>query len=285
MPIVRYAAVSPGFFDVFGATAARGRLFDGSDGAGSAPVALVNERLVERLFAAEDPVGRRVRVGTGEEADWRTIVGVVPDLWMAGLDASGDRNPAGVYLPLAQAAPASVSIAARTRTDSPLAITAGVRRAAFGIDRDVPIYDVRDMPQLIRDNSWFYGLGAGIVGVCGLAALLLATIGLYGVIAFSLQRRRREFSIRMAMGARPGDLVALALSRGTVQLGIGVALGFGLAAVLGRGLAGLLFQVEPFDPVIFGTTGLLLLAVGLATMLQPALRAAREDPVEALREA
>lgn len=283
MPIVRNVAVSPDFFRVFGVAPTRGRAFAGSDREGAEPVAVVNERLAAELFEG-DPIGRRVRVGTGEDARWRRIVGVVPDLWMAGLDASGVRNPAGVYVPLAQTAPASVSIAARTRAGSPLAVTGAVRRAAFGLDPDTPIYDVRTMPQVIEDNSWFYGLSAAIVGACGLAALLLATIGLYGVIAFSLEQRRRELGIRMVMGARPTDVVRLVLSRGVVQLAVGLALGFGLAALLASGIGGLLFEVDPRDPLVFGLIGALLATVGIAAMLVPTLRAARSDPLDALRE-
>ncbi len=139
------------------------------------------------------------------------------------------------------------------------------------------------MARLIEDNSWFYAMGAAIMGTCGLAALLLATIGLYGVVAFSVGRRTREIGIRMAMGAAPQRILQLVLRRGLTELVVGTMIGLGLAALLGRGIASLLFEVSPTDPVVFAGVSLLLVAITLAATLVPALRAARIDPLTALR--
>src|SRR5690606_27654885 len=127
-------------------------------------------------------------------------------------------------------------------------------------------------------HNWFWAIGPAIMGPSGVAALLLAVIGLYGVIAFSVGRRTREIGIRMAVGARRPDIIGLVLRRGALQIGLGVALGFGLAVVLGRGIASQLFEVTPSDPFVFGGTIAVLTAISTGAMLIPALRAARTDP-------
>ncbi len=284
LPRARYAIVSNEFFRTFSAAAVRGRVFGAEDAQAGLQTILVNEKLAARVFAGEDPIGQRIRLG-GQDSDnaWRTIVGIVPDLWIAGLDASGDKNPAGLYLPMEQAAPRSLAIALLTQSGDPLALAPRVRDIVFALDADVPIHEVRSMARLIEDNSWFYAMGAAIMGTCGLAALLLATIGLYGVVAFSVGRRTREIGIRMAMGAAPQRILQLVLRRGLTELVVGTMIGLGLAALLGRGIASLLFEVSPTDPVVFAGVSLLLVAITLAATLVPALRAARIDPLTALR--
>ncbi|MCI0434553.1 MAG: ABC transporter permease [Gemmatimonadetes bacterium] len=280
----RVAVVTNDFFRTFSASAVRGRTFGSEDAAGGLQTALINERLAARWLGGEDPIGQRIRFGpAGDAAAWRTIVGIVPDLWMNGLDSSGDRNPAGLYLPLEQARPRSMGIALLGPGAEPLALTPRIRDIVFSLDNDVPLYEVRAMPGLIEDNSWFFAMGAGIMGTCGLAALLLATIGLYGVVAFSVGRRTREIGIRMAMGAAPTSIVGLMLRRGVAELLIGTLFGLGLAAVISRGVGSMLFEVSPNDPVVFIGVSLILLAITLAATLIPALRAARIDPLAALR--
>ncbi len=283
MPYARLVSVSPGFFEQFGAAARAGRLFDSHDGAAGEPVAIINQRLANTLFGSADPLGRSIRTGGREsQQPWRRIVGVVPNLWIAGLDAFPDRNPAGIYVPLAQQPPATLAIALQVRGET-AAPAAAIREAVAALAPDVPVYDSKLMGEVIEDNSWFYGMAATLVGTCGVAAMLLATIGLYGVIAFTVGRRTREFGIRMAVGARPGSIVALVLRRGWLQTGIGMTLGFALAAVIGGGLSTLVFEVNPHDPVVFATFGLLLILVNMTATLAPALRAARIDPLQALR--
>ncbi len=282
-PSSHFSVVSNDFFATFGVLLARGRAFSPQDTRAGEPVVIVNQRFAQRFLAGGDPMGRRIRFGRTEDNEpWRTIVGVVPDLWIDGLDSQGDRNPAGIYLPLAQSTPAAVLIAVRVRGGQPLDIAAAVRQAAFQLDPDVPLFDVKDMPEVIEDNSWFYGMGVGVIGACGLAALLLATIGLYGVIAFSVGRRTREFGIRMAVGATPGRVIRLVL-RQSSGLALGLVLGLTLAYVLAQGVASLLFQVSPSDPLVFTGVTFFLAAIGVTATLIPAIRAARVDPLSALR--
>jgi ABC-type antimicrobial peptide transport system permease subunit len=139
------------------------------------------------------------------------------------------------------------------------------------------------MGEVVEDNSWFFGFGASIVGVSGFSALALAAIGLYGVIAFSVGRRTREIGIRMAVGATPQGIIRLVLWKGAWQVVVGVALGIVLAFGVSSGVAGLLFEVSPSDPVVFATFAALLIGITLLATLIPARRAARIDPLTALR--
>jgi ABC-type antimicrobial peptide transport system permease subunit len=139
------------------------------------------------------------------------------------------------------------------------------------------------MRQVIADNSWFFAMGAAIMGVCGLGALLLATIGLYGVVAFSVGKRTREFGIRMAMGADYAKIIRLVLRRGTAELAVGIGIGLVLAAAIARGIESLLFETSSTDPLVFAGVSLMLVAIALVATFIPARRAASTDPLNALR--
>ncbi|MDB4915435.1 MAG: permease [Gemmatimonadetes bacterium] len=283
VPSARYAVASPAMLPALHVAPLSGRLIESHDLAGSDLVVLVNERFAKRFLANVEPIGHRIRLGTADSLPWRTIVGVVPNLWMGAFDASPDRNPAGVYVPLAQAVPLSASIAVQVRSGPPLAIASAVRAAAFAINPEVPIYDIRDIPQLVDDGTWFYGMVAGILGVCGAAALLLATVGVYGVIAFSVGRRRREFGVRMALGADSRSIVALVVQQGFVPVAAGLGIGAVLAVVLARGVGSLIFEVSPSNPAVYAGVAAMLAAVALVAMLTPTMSAARISPSEALR--
>jgi predicted permease len=282
LPRARRVSISHGFFDAYQTAITRGRAFTPQDARDGQPVTIVNERFAQRFFPGQDALGKRIRLGPDSTAPWRTIVGIVPDLWMAGMDSGDERNPAGVYVPLAQVVPAAASLAVRAG-GSTGDIGNLIRNAVSTLDPDVPVFDLKPMTQLIQDNSWFYGMGAAIVSACGITALLLATIGLYGVVAFSVGQRLREFGIRMAVGATPASIVALVLRRSSVQIAIGSALGIALALAIGQGVATLMFNVSPTDPVVYASLVLFLVAVTIAATLIPASRAARTDPLETLR--
>ena len=283
VPAIRYASASASLFPALHITPVSGRVIDTHDVIGGELVAVVNQRFVQRYFPGVDAVGKRIRLGVSDTLPWRRIVGVVPDLWMGAFDNSSDRNPAGIYLPLAQVAPTSMSIAAQVKTGPALAVTAAVRAATFAVNSQIPIYDVRDMPQVVQDGTWFYGMTAGILGVCGASALLLATVGVYGVIAFSVGRRKREFGIRMALGASSNSIVALVLSQGLAQIVIGLAIGAALAIVLARGIAGMIFNGTPFNALLLALVAVGLASVAIIAMLIPTTSIARISPVSALK--
>ncbi|HUQ80937.1 MAG TPA: FtsX-like permease family protein, partial [Gemmatimonadaceae bacterium] len=255
--------------------------FTAADREGTVPVAIVNASFVRRHFANADPLGRRFRVGDDATAPWVTIVGVAADAHMNGVR---DReNGAGFYVPIAQNVPTTLSIAIPTRDANPLALTSRVREIVAALDADIPTYDVRTMDQVVALSTWFYGTFGTLFSAFGIAALFLAAIGLYGVMAFAVGRRTQEMGVRLALGARPSDVLRLVLKQGLVQLGIGLGIGLALALLLARGLQVILFGVGPADPVVMGGVVIVLAASGVVACLIPARRATRVDPMTAMR--
>ena len=279
VPFSRQVVVSPGFLDTFGSAPVQGRGFGEQDRRDAPQVVMVNRSFVRRYLGDGEAVGRRLRLG-GEAAGepWRTIVGVVPDLAIAGLT---DDEQDGLYLPLAQSDARFMTVAVRT-AGPPLALSEPVRRAVQAVDPDLPLYFVDSLYGLIATNNWFYGVFGTLFMVFGGAALFLATVGLYGVMAFSVGRRTHEVGIRLALGARPGQVVGLMFRQGAWQLGAGLLLGLGLALGLSRALVIVLFRVEPWDLSVFAAVATVLAASGLAACLLPARRASRVDPAAAL---
>ena len=279
-PLARRAVISPRYFDTFGVSLLQGRDFGPQDQPGSLPVTIVNRSFAETFFPNQDPLGRRIRVGTGENAGpWRTVIGVAPDVWMQGID---DVDAEGFYVPLGQVDQRFISIAIRTQ-GSPLDLTARVRDEVTAIDPDLPIYFVNSMDGVIRQSSWFYGVFGGLFMVFGFVALFLASVGLYAVMAFSVPRRTQEVGVRMALGAEQRDVLRLILRQGMTQLALGVVIGLGLAWWLARTLRVILFQVDPGDPLIFMAILVTLALTGFLATIVPARRATRVDPALALR--
>ncbi len=279
-PNAHRAMITPGYFDTFGAAISQGRDFAVQDIDGNLPVVIVNESFTRRFYAGESPLGRRIRTGTSDsENDWMTIVGVVPDMLMGGID---DDDPEGMYVPVAQSDVRFMSIIVRARGE-PMALAPVLRSEVIAIDPDLPLYWVDTLDTRIQRANWFYNVFGALFMVFGGAALFLAGVGLYGVMSFSVTRRTQEVGIRIALGAQNRDVIGLIMKQGLWQLGIGLLVGLGIAALLSRGLEVVLFQVEPFDPVIFMLIASVLLVVGLAASFIPARRATRVDPVVALR--
>jgi ABC-type antimicrobial peptide transport system permease subunit len=242
-------------------------------------VALVNESFARKHFP-EGALGRQFALARGDHQQWRTIVGVVPDLGEA--TTGQGRVPESFYLSLAQVPPSVVSILLDTR-GPPLSATAAVRQAVRDVDPNLPIFNVDSVAGLIRQSSWPFRVFGTLFSAFGFAALFLATVGLYGVMAFSVSRRTQEFGVRMAVGASARTLLGMVLRQGLLQIAGGIALGAGLGMALGSAMTVLLFQVSPFDPVMFLGIALLLALTALAACMVPARRASRVDPMIALR--
>lgn len=284
LPSARFAVVTPGFAETFDVDVLQGRWLERTDGPDAPRVVVVNEKFVERFVPDGEPLGHRIRLGgldSGEE--WREIVGVVPDHRMEGV---GDNDPAdfespGFYVPVGQYDLSFVSLAARVDRD-PLQLSTAVRDAVGSADADTPIYWVQTLEQAIDQNTWFYKIFGNLFIAFGLAALFLASVGLYGVMSFSVSRRVGEMGVRMALGAEASQILTLVLRRGIGQIAIGLALGVGIAFLVAQGLTLVLYQVEPWDAVTFTSVPILLVVTGLAASLVPALRATRVDPMVAL---
>ncbi len=282
-PVVREGIVTPGYFETFRTPVLQGRSFRPSDRADAELVAVVNESFVEMYLADGAVLGRRLKKSRPTDGDspWLTIVGVVPDLLMQGI---GNRNesPAGYYIPIAQSDVSNfVSVAVRTQ-GAPEAVTSAVRSAVASLDPTLAIYDVRGMQDVIRQMTWFYWIFGTFFMAFGAIALVLAVAGLYGVVSFSVTQRTREMGIRTALGAKGSELVRLAMRRSTIQLAIGLVLGFLLGLLASGPLEPLLWEVEPRDPLVMILVPLVLAGSGLLAALLPARRASSVDPVVAL---
>jgi predicted permease len=283
-PQVGLVYVSPGFFETFGVEQISGRDFTAQDDRAAAPVALVNRSFAERFFAGEEVVGRQLRCGTLEsEAPWRTIVGVVPDLYMEGLMARSAHHPSGIYVPVAQQDPRFLSIAARGHA-LPQQLARAIREEIAILHADTPIYWVRTMSRALREEIWYVDLFGGLFAVFGGLALLLAAAGLYAVMTTGVTQRVREVGIRMALGARTTNIVGMVLRQGSGQIVAGLIIGLGLAGVLTRGLKTMLLGVEPWDISVFLVISFVMLASGLTASLIPARRATQVDPAKTLRQ-
>lgn len=280
-PFTRSLLTAPGAFDVLRTPVLQGRGITEQDRAGSLPVAVVNESFARRFFDG-DAVGRRIRMGGRDsQEEWRTIVGVVPDMYLAGLN--GNEQTTAVYTPLAQGNARFMSVIARGRSGDPLSLTQPTREAVLGVDPDLPIYFVQTIRKAIDDSNWFYMIFGGLFMVFGGVALFLASVGLYGVMSYSVSQRTREMGVRMALGAEGRDVLRLVMRQGMIQLVVGLGLGLALALGVSGLLQMLLFEVNPRDPFTFGAIGIVLTATALAACMIPARRATRVDPLHALR--
>ncbi len=279
-PLARRIVITPQYFDIVDAKPVRGRLFTRLDGPDAQPVALVNEHFVELLLPNEDPLGTRIKLG--DEEPWRTIVGVVPDLYLGGAVGANNPRHEGVYVPLAQNVINFMSLVVRTE-QSAMSYTATIQDEVGAIDSALPLYWVRSLEGQYSLDTWFYRVFGTMFVAFGFAALALATIGLYGVMSFSAGSRTREIGLRMALGAHAKNVLVLILRQGALQVILGLVAGVGLAALLSQGLGILLFGVEPWDPAIFASVIATLALAGIVACFIPAQRATRVDPMEALR--
>jgi predicted permease len=281
-PGARWGQVDPGYFRTVGVDVVLGRAFEPSDNSYAEPVAIVNASFAQEHLGEGSPLGRRFRPGRmDDDRPWLTVVGVVPDLWMQGA-GNLDGPSEGYYVPVAQGDARFMSILARGPAN-PMDLTAAVRDVVIATNADTPIYFVETLAGRIAENTWVYNVFGVLFMIFGAVALFLASVGLYGVMAFSVGRRTSEVGIRMALGAEGGQVLSLMLKQGAVQTLLGVVLGLGLAVLVSRALRLVLFEVSPNDPSVFGIVALVLLATGMAASLIPARRATRVDPVVALR--
>ncbi len=281
-----WQAVSTGFFQAMGMRLASGRFIDATDTRTSMPVVMINQALAREYFPGEDPLGKRLRIFGGDNQPWRTIVGVVGDYHHNGLLSQVKRAwfvPQDQWSLSSGGQPRrSMTMAIRTSAD-PEALAATVRSMVGKMDPDLPLTQVTTMDAVLATATQEQRFTMALMAGFALLALVLAAVGIYGVISYSVSRRTREIGIRLALGADVGSVRSLVLRQGMAPAVTGIALGLGLAALLTRYLRTLLYGVAPLDPLTFGTIPVLLLTVAAASVLIPAARASRVAPVEALR--
>jgi predicted permease len=271
--------ITPGLIESLRLRLIDGRAFTSADGPHAPPVAIVNQAMVRRFWPAGSPIGARLRQGGIAAGPWRTVVGVVADI----RNDDADQPPLPyLYLPLSQQPARSMVLTLRTAGD-PAALAEPLRRALAAFDADQALYDVRTM----RD-VWLADLQGSrtliqLMGALALIALGLAGLGVWGVAAQSVGQRTREIGVRIALGASAVQVGSLIARQGLVPIAAGLIVGLAGGLALGRVMRSILFQVAPTDPVTLVTTLSVLAVVGIAATLGPAVRAARLDPVVALR--
>jgi len=283
-PEVRSIVVSEDYFDVFGLTLAQGRAFNREDGQEGSEVAIVNQRLVDLYLANGEALGRQIRVVVGDTAAtgqaWLTVVGVTPNV-VQGDFQEAVYHPV-VYRPLRAAPVRGINLAARAQGDQGEATTL-VREAMRAVDPDVPLADVMTMDERSAVDRWPFRVFGTLFGVFALIALTLSAVGIYSITANSVAQRTREFGIRASLGAEPRTISWLALKRVLGYLAIAVPVGGLGAFAVGNLLRSLLVQTTPSDPLTLGSVVLLMIGVAVLASLWPARRAARIDPMVALR--
>ncbi|MBV9772851.1 MAG: ABC transporter permease [Gemmatimonadetes bacterium] len=275
-PSANLRLVSPDYFRAIGIPLLRGRAFTAADREGAPPVAVVSRGMAEQFWPGRSPLGRRLRMPRGES---REVVGVVDDVadWRLG-----KHSRAYLYLPYAQAPSQRIGVVVRT-TGDPLAVGAAARRAVYALDPDQPVYGMRGMDRVVSDALFIQRVNAAMLGVLAVVALLLAMVGVYGVMAYTIARRTHEIGIRMALGASARDVLRQVVGEGMRPVLLGMAIGVVGALAVGRLLASLLWEVGGTDPATFAAVPLLLAATALLACWLPARHATRVDPMIALR--
>jgi len=275
-----YREVTAGYLETIGGTLEAGRLLEDRDIESGQPVVVVNEFFAKRHWPGQEAVGKRLKL-SGSKEPWRTVMGVVKDIRERGLLL--EMKPA-VYVPVNQVdRPGADYLIVRTAQD-PASMVNALRSAVWAVDADRPVAFIRTMDQLMEENVADRERPMTLLGIFAGLALVLACIGVYGVLAYSVAQRTREIGVRMALGARPLDVTRMILGRGLKLSAVGLVSGAVLAGALGILLRTLLFGVTPAAPLVYAGTAATLIIVALAACVIPAQRAARVDPVVALRD-
>jgi predicted permease len=276
--------ISNDYFRVLGIPLLQGRQFDSRDREGSTAVAIVNDQMVRQYFRDEDPLGQRIKLAKlAERAQWLTIIGVVGNEKRSTVyQEMGYVEPALVYLPVNQVSTTSMVLVVRT-TANAMGLSPALQREIASLDRDVPAYDIRTMSERYSEFLAQPRFRAVLMGVLAGLTMMLAAIGLYGVLAQIVSRRTHEIGTRMALGASRGDVLRLIVWGALRMTLTGLAAGIAAAAIFTRLLSGLLFGIKPTDPFTFGAVALILCAVALLACYVPARRAMGVDPMVALR--
>lgn len=285
LPWVKTVSAGPGYFDTLGVAVLRGRTLGSGDAAGAQLAGVINRAASERYWGGADPLGSHVRLEDEDETSdperpWIEIVGVVADLRNPDADQPPEPH---LYLPLGTRPPVAAAVVART-SGPPLDSVAALRRQVARLDPHLPVHDVRSMEQILHDDMGGSYVAVGLMVIFAVIAVVLASAGIFGVVAYSMGQRRQEIGIRRAFGARGRDILRLALRQVALPLGLGIGLGLGITFFLAGFLEGMLFEVGPRDPLTLVSVPLLLLGLGLVAGYVPALQALRIEPAVALRQ-
>jgi len=271
---------TPSYFTQMNIALRDGRFLRDADGADSPRAAVVSESLVRRYFEGQNPLGKHIKIGkANSDRAWLTVVGVVSDLHYSWI--TKEIVPT-IYQSFRQSPPYYTTIVLRTSGD-PLKFATAARAQVAALDPNLPLYNIKPMDKVITESVVGIAYVAAMMAVLGIIALVLATVGVFGVMSYSVSERAHEIGIRMSMGAQTRDILSLVLRNGMLMTALGLAIGLPVAFVLARGLAGLLYGVQAADPTAFIGLPLVLLAVAALACYLPARRASHLDPLRALR--
>jgi predicted permease len=280
LPVPGFNTADVDYFRVMGIPLLRGRLFEESDTAESLKVVVIDQFLARRYWPDKDPIGGRIRRGIDPGSPVFTVIGVVGSVKIGDLT---EQNPVGlVYIYYKQVPPRTVHLVMNAGRDAG-SILGALRREVAKLDSELPLYDTKTMPERLERSLLTRRAAMVLCLVFAGLALLLAAIGIYGLLAYAVTQRTREFGIRIALGARSADVLALVFRQGVTLALAGVAIGLAGAYFLTRLMTSLLFEVKPADPAVFLLAAVVLSAVAAAASLLPSLRATSIDPVVTLR--
>jgi putative ABC transport system permease protein len=272
--------ITPNYFRTMGIPFLKGRDFTDRDAPGSPPVVIINQSLATRFFANDDPVGKRISLTPfGQPPVWIQIVGVAGDVRHAGLAAEPGPQ---LYTPYYQDPVLNMSMVVRTKSN-PMSVAASIRNEIRKADTEIPVFGVRTLEQMASESIAPRRITMLLLGFFALLALILAAVGIYGIMSYSVTQRTHEFGIRMALGAQPRDILKMIVKQGMILTLIGVAVGFVAAFAATSVLASFLYGVSSTDFVTFITAALILISVAILACVVPARRATKVDPMTALR--
>ena len=280
--------VSPDYFKLMQAPLVGGRFFTEGDEDGKQPVAIIDETTARRYWPARAALGRRLRMGQrqdfsqpGTDRPWMTVVGIVKNIKNDGLDIDGVPH---IYVPIYQRLGRTLSVVFRTSLPAAL-LEPEIRQEIQSIDPGLPVFNVSSMNDVIDSSLASRRFSANLVGAFAGLALFLASLGIYGLLAFMVGQRSREIGLRMALGAGRADILKMILGKGVILTGVGILAGVVFSLSTASMMATLLYGVRPHDPAVFLVVPLLLLTVAFLASYLPARRATKVDPMVALREA
>jgi len=286
-PFVTGTIIGTEFFSTFDVELLRGREFNVSEmGAGADPVVIVNASFKQKYFPDRPAIGERLRIGrSNTDNPYMQIVGLVPDLHVTGGvgGIGSDSLPREqIYVSQGIFDVSFLTFAVYSDLSVEEAVSS-MRAVVAELDANLPMFEVRTVPQALDEHTWAFTMFGELFSMLGFAALFLAAVGLYGVMAFSVTSRQRELGVRMALGAKGNDMLSLILRKGAIQLGIGMTIGLALGAAIARPMRFVTYGVEANDPTVYAAIVVTLAATGLIATLVPARRASRVDPATALR--
>jgi putative ABC transport system permease protein len=275
---VMYTAAAPNYFQTIGTPIVKGREFEERDREGMPGVVIVNESMARLYWPQQDPIGKRLQLRRSS-GPFLEVIGVAGDGKYITL---GEDPMPYMFLPCRQSYKSRMTILIRSQAD-PASLATGLRREVAALDETLPVFGIKTMPQFMERSLWAASNVAGLVGGFGLAALLLAAVGIYGLMSYSVAQRTREIGIRAALGAQPGDVLRLVAKQGMLLALVGIAFGLAGAFALTRVMSSMLLATSATDPATFSVITVLLALVAFLACYIPARRATKVDPMIALR--